>query len=47
VAGHTYENTFCPKCQALLIDRSGFSIVKNVITENKTCPECGYKINIK
>lgn len=47
VAGHTYENTFCPKCQALLIDRSGYSIVKNVITENKTCPKCGYKINIK
>jgi pyruvate formate lyase activating enzyme len=46
VAGHTYENTFCPKCQTLLIDRNGFSIVKNVITENKTCPKCGYHINV-
>ncbi|MCL7413302.1 MAG: AmmeMemoRadiSam system radical SAM enzyme [ANME-2 cluster archaeon] len=46
VAGHTYENTFCPECGALLIDRNGYRIVRNVITEDKKCPECGHGIMV-
>ena len=46
VAGHEYENTYCPRCGALLIDRSGFQVARNVITEDKKCPDCGYGIAV-
>jgi len=35
----TYENTYCPACHALLIERSGFRILKNLL-RNGTCPTC-------
>ncbi len=37
------ENTYCPKCGALLIERSGFAVVKNNL-EHGHCPKCGEKI---
>ncbi|MHA2428581.1 MAG: AmmeMemoRadiSam system radical SAM enzyme, partial [Candidatus Hermodarchaeia archaeon] len=40
-----YENTYCPKCQELLIERVGFSTRKHYAKDGK-CPECGYKISI-
>ena len=46
VAGHEYENTYCPRCGTLLIDRSGFQVARNVITEDKKCPDCGYGIAV-
>ncbi len=46
VAGHEYENTYCPDCGTLLIDRSGYTIVRNVITGDKKCPECGHGIAV-
>ena len=46
VPGHPHENTFCPKCNELLIDRNGFSVVKNIITEDVKCPTCGYRIAV-
>ncbi len=46
VAGHEYENTYCPRCGTLLIDRSGFQIARNVITADKKCPDCGYGIAV-
>lgn len=46
VFGHRYEDTYCPKCNELLIARSGFSIKRNKITENKKCPRCGEGIDI-
>jgi pyruvate formate lyase activating enzyme len=39
-----YENTHCPKCQALLVERIGYVIYKYHITETGTCPKCGTKI---
>ncbi len=33
------ENTYCPKCKELLIERTGFSIVKNNLKDGK-CPSC-------
>jgi pyruvate formate lyase activating enzyme len=33
------ENTYCPKCKELLIERKGFSITKNNI-KNRKCPKC-------
>lgn len=46
VPGHRYENTYCPKCGALLIRRVGFDIVSWNLTEDMRCPRCGYKVNI-
>ncbi len=42
-----YNNTYCPKCGKLLIERWGFSVIKNVITEDGRCPYCGAKINVR
>jgi len=43
VYGHRYENTYCPKCQAEIIVRSGFKIQKLAITEGR-CELCGRNI---
>ncbi len=38
------ENTYCPNCQSCLIERSGYSILSNHITQAGTCPTCGQAI---
>ncbi|MCZ7356588.1 MAG: AmmeMemoRadiSam system radical SAM enzyme [Candidatus Methanoperedens sp.] len=45
VPGHKYENTYCPACNTLLIDREGFR-VSAIRIKNGKCPECGEKIPI-
>jgi pyruvate formate lyase activating enzyme len=35
----TLENTYCPSCQTLLIERYGYTILKNVL-EHGHCPTC-------
>ncbi|KCZ73678.1 pyruvate-formate lyase-activating enzyme [Candidatus Methanoperedens nitroreducens] len=45
VPGHRYENTYCPECNALLIDRTGYIISEYNIKDNK-CPRCGEEIPI-
>jgi pyruvate formate lyase activating enzyme len=40
-----YENTYCPKCGELVIERFGFSTSQSGIKEGK-CPKCGRSINI-
>lgn len=37
------ENTYCPKCRHLLIEREGFYVTKNKIN-NSCCPDCSEKI---
>jgi pyruvate formate lyase activating enzyme len=37
------ENTYCPACHALLIERIGFRVRKNMLN-NGTCPECSTAI---
>lgn len=37
------ENTVCPHCGNLLIERKGLSVVNNYI-EQGNCPRCGHKI---
>jgi pyruvate formate lyase activating enzyme len=44
VPGESGENTFCPECSQLLIERWGFSIRKNAV-ENGRCPGCGAVIH--
>jgi len=43
VPGHWAENTYCPKCYKLLIERKGFSILNNYVNKGK-CKFCGEKI---
>lgn len=44
--GHPYENTYCPKCNRLLIERYGFDVTKYALTLDKKCPGCGEKIPV-
>lgn len=43
VPGHLAENTYCPKCKRPLIQRSGFSVLSNDVSEGK-CKFCQYPI---
>ncbi len=45
VPGHKYENTYCPKCNALLIDRAGFR-ASTIKIEGGKCPSCGEGIPV-
>ncbi len=47
VPGHPAENTYCPKCNELLIKRHSFEITKWNLTKETTCPVCGNAIPIK
>ncbi len=42
--GHKWENTYCPKCGTLLIQRAGITMTKNHLKENR-CPKCGEMIS--
>ncbi len=35
------ENTHCPQCHALLIERWGFRVIGNRLTRGGACPDCG------
>ena len=39
VPGHEGENTFCPKCRKVVIQRYGFDVEKNLLRGGK-CPSC-------
>jgi pyruvate formate lyase activating enzyme len=39
VAGHGGENTYCHQCGALLVERLGFAVQRNIIVNNQ-CPAC-------
>jgi len=43
VAGHPGENSYCPKCKNMLIERRGYFILQNNIKDGK-CKFCGEKI---
>jgi len=43
VPGHPGNNTYCPSCQKILIERVGYRILQNNVT-NGTCPFCGQVI---
>jgi pyruvate formate lyase activating enzyme len=38
-----YENTYCPRCHALLIERYGYRILQNTLCHG-TCPKCQVEI---
>ncbi len=37
------ENTYCPSCQSLLVERKGFRVIQNRI-QHGACPSCGHII---
>jgi pyruvate formate lyase activating enzyme len=39
-----WENTYCPGCKALLIERTGYRIRQSRITAEGTCPDCSRRI---
>lgn len=43
--GHVqgYENTCCPSCRSLLVERAGFHLFQNRVTAG-LCPDCGCRI---
>lgn len=43
VPGADGENTRCPSCSSILIERFGFTVIANKIRKG-ACPECGTKI---
>ena len=45
VPGHRYENTYCPGCGELLIERFGLELVR-VDLKGCRCPSCGHEIPI-
>lgn len=45
VPGHRYNNTYCPGCGELLIERYGLELVK-VSLRDCRCPSCGREIPI-
>ncbi len=44
VPGTDYENTYCPKCKKMLVERRGFTVTSNNI-KNGNCGFCGTRIN--
>ena len=43
VPGHPAEHTYCPKCKATVIQRSGYTILKNGLVDG-ACKACGERI---
>ena len=43
VVGHPANNTYCPKCNKKLIERTHFIMLKNHVKDGR-CPECNEKI---
>jgi pyruvate formate lyase activating enzyme len=39
-----YENTYCPNCRTLLVERSGFYVRRNQVTAEGKCPKCGTRV---
>jgi len=46
VQGHKYENTYCPKCHEMLIQRLNYTVAQYKITNDKKCPKCGQLVHI-
>jgi len=46
VNSHRLENTYCPNCGELVIERTIFGITKFLLKKDLKCPKCGEKIPI-
>ncbi len=43
VPGHPAENTYCPKCRHLVIERAGFTVSQMLLKDGR-CRQCHYPI---
>ena len=43
VPGHRYDNSYCPSCHALLIERCGLEVTR-VTMSRGCCPRCGQQV---
>lgn len=43
VPGADFQNTYCPKCHTLVVERRGFTVIKSNLLHG-ACPKCGEKI---
>ncbi|MFA4858540.1 MAG: AmmeMemoRadiSam system radical SAM enzyme [Candidatus Margulisiibacteriota bacterium] len=46
VPGHPAENTYCPKCNQVIIERHGYAIGAVKINDQNQCVYCGEKIAV-
>ena len=46
LAGHKYENTYCPNCGEVLVKRYGYSVLKYAVADDKKCPRCRTEIPV-
>ena len=44
VPGHPAQNTYCPQCRKLLVERTGFTANSLLIRKDGTCPQCKHLI---
>jgi pyruvate formate lyase activating enzyme len=44
VPGHPAQNTYCPQCRKLLVERVGFTASQMLIRKNGACPFCRHHI---
>jgi pyruvate formate lyase activating enzyme len=44
VPGHPAQNTYCPQCRKLLVERMGFTANKLLIGKDGACPYCQHPI---
>ena len=44
VSDHPYSHTYCPQCEALLIERRGLDLIRNRVVQGE-CPDCGNAIH--
>ncbi len=46
VPGHPLENTYCPECSKVVVERSGFDITGWHLDDQNRCKYCGNEIPI-
>lgn len=46
VRGHPAENTYCPSCGQLLIERLGYRVRRVLLAPSGQCPACGRRIPV-
>jgi pyruvate formate lyase activating enzyme len=44
VPGHPAQNTYCPQCRKLLVERAGFTASSLLVRKDGACPQCRHQI---
>jgi pyruvate formate lyase activating enzyme len=44
VPGHPAQNTYCPQCRRLVVERVAFTASQMLIRKDGTCPFCSHPI---